>query len=178
MQALNLKAVLLAVSLIGASATAFANPVVSGDLNVSPDAENYTFTHLTLIAGGGSFNDWVEFTIDGNRDLNASLSGASSGKITFTAFDLYDVKDLSATALAIGDIHAFAPTLSAGGLSASVDGPATYWIHVAGTYTGNATYNGNITAIAAVPEPSTYGMLALGLGLIGFAARGRSKFSA
>ncbi|MPS48657.1 FxDxF family PEP-CTERM protein [Methylobacillus sp.] len=175
MKAMNFKAILLAVSLIGASAGAYANPVVSGDLNVSPDAENYTFTHLTLIEGGGSINDWLKFTIDGDRPLfSASLSGTSSGSISFTAFNLYDAEN--GTLLSTGDVFAPIPQLSFGGLTGGVDGPATYWINIVGTYTGNATYNGNIAA--AVPEPSTYGMLALGLGLIGFAARGRSKFSA
>ncbi|MCB5189426.1 FxDxF family PEP-CTERM protein [Methylobacillus arboreus] len=174
MKAMNLKAILLAVSLIGASASAFAHPVVSVDLNSAADAENYNFEHNTLINGGGAINDWFSFDVFGNRDLSASLSGTSSGSIAFTAFNLYDAQ--GGNLLSTGDIFALNAKLSFAGLSGSVEGPATYWINIVGTYSGNATYSGTIAA--AVPEPSTYGMLALGLGLIGFAARSRSKFSA
>ena len=177
----NLKAILLAVSLIGASATAFANPVLGPDQNLSADAETYDFAHEGF-ANDGAFIHWLSFDVYGPRDLSADVSGNAAGSNTFafTGFDLYAADQT--TLLTAGDVLSLSAKLSFGGLSATVDGPATYWLKISGTSTTagitQAKYNGNITTIAAVPEPSTYGMLALGLGLIGFAARGRSKFSA
>ncbi|MDR5172774.1 PEP-CTERM sorting domain-containing protein [Methylobacillus flagellatus] len=176
---MNFKAILLAVSLIGASAGAYANPVlVGGDQNASPDIEVYNFAHEGFI-GDGSFTHWLAFTVDGDRFLNATFSASTPvGAISFTNFDLYTAID--GTLLSTGNTSSPLPSLSFGYLTGNVDGPATYWLKIAGSATipsgFNATYAGTITA--AVPEPSTYGMLALGLGLIGFAARSRSKFSA
>ena len=44
-----------------------------------------------------------------------------------------------------------------------------------GTFTTPPGYNGSITVTSAVPEPTTYGMLLGGLGLLGFMARRKSK---
>ena len=175
----NIKAILLAVSLIGASATAFANPVLGTDQNASPDIETYDFAHLGF-SEDGAFTHWLSFDVEGPRNLSAAISGNASGSNTFsfTGFDLYD--NQNGNLIASGDVSGLLGKIAFGGLNADVGGPATYWLKISGTSTTfgatQAIYNGNITA--AVPEPSTYGMLALGLGLIGFAARGRSKFSA
>jgi len=48
-----------------------------------------------------------------------------------------------------------------------------YFLKVTGTLGGTGSYNGNITLATAVPEPETYGMMAVGLGLMGFVARRR-----
>ena len=185
MQGLNLKAVLLAVSLIGASASAYANPVLGPDQSASPNIETYDFAHAGF-ADDGAFTHWLSFTVDGPRNLSAAISGNASGGNTFffTGFDLYTAynDDVLSTVgrIAVGDVSNLFGKIAFGGQNADVGGPATYWLKISGTSNtvGDtlAIYNGNITA--AVPEPSTYGMLALGLGLIGFAARGRSKFSA
>lgn len=174
MKTMNLKAILLAVSLIGAAATAQAAPTVSGDTNPAANNENYTFQHLTLAAG--DFDDWISFTIDGYRDLSAAISASSTTGISFSAFNLYAADKTSL--LAEGLVTNPFPTLAFAGLTASAISPNTYWINIVGTNTLSSNYNGSIALTAAVPEPSTYGMLALGLGLVGFAARSRSKFSA
>lgn len=174
MKTMNLKAILLAVSLIGAAVTAQAAPTVSGDTNPAANNENYTFEHLTLPAG--AFNDWISFSIDGYRDLSAAISATSTSGISFSAFNLYAADQT--TLLVTGLVGNPFPTLAFGGLTASAIAPTSYWINIVGTNTASSNYNGSIALTAAVPEPSTYGMLALGLGLVGFAARSRSKFSA
>lgn len=174
MNAMNLKAILLAVSLIGAAATAQANPVISGDTNPAANNENYTFEHQS--PAPGDFSHWISFTIDGYRDLVASISATSTTGISFSAFDLYAADQT--TLVAAGEVNNFLPKLAFGGLTAQAIAPTTYWINIVGTNSFSSNYNGSIALTAAVPEPSTYGMLALGLGLVGFAARSRSKFSA
>ena len=176
MKAMNLKAILLAVSLIGAAASANAAAVITFDADESTaSAQVYSFQSTGLT--GGTFNDWISFTVDNYADLSASISGSGSKNITFTAFNLYANKT-DVDALSIGDLLQYSAKLSYGALEVESVSPATYWINIKGTYAGATSYNGNITLTAAVPEPSTYGMLALGLGLVGFAARSRSKFSA
>ncbi|PHV05439.1 hypothetical protein CSQ96_21200 [Janthinobacterium sp. BJB412] len=58
-----------------------------------------------------------------------------------------------------------------------------YAIHAAGTATGVLQYNPDLQgwqqfALAPVPEPTTWGMLALGLGVVGFAAKRRKAGAA
>ncbi|WP_334107862.1 FxDxF family PEP-CTERM protein [Methylobacillus sp.] len=181
----NIKAILLAVSLIGASATAFANPVIQGgDQSPSADIETYHFAHEGF-GTDGAFTHWLPFDVEGYRNLSADISGNASGGNTFslTGFDLFTSRDELGNGVGLitnGEVNGLFGKIAFGGLNADVSGPATYWLRISGNSNtlGNtlAIYSGNITA--AVPEPSTYGMLALGLGLIGFAARGRSKFSA
>ncbi|MGY1489635.1 FxDxF family PEP-CTERM protein [Methylobacillus pratensis] len=185
MKAMNLKAILLAVSLIGASAGAYANPaLVGGDQNSSPDVEVYNFAHTGFI-GNGVFSHILDFTVNGDRLLNASITASTPvGEISFTGFKLFSVVDGVVVGPELGyianDITNPLPQFSFGFLTSNVSGPASYRLVIEGNAVlpqgFNGTYTGTITA--AVPEPSTYGMLALGLGLIGFAARSRSKFSA
>lgn len=175
MKAMNLKAILLAVSLIGATASAQAAAVVEFDADNSTATEQlYTFQSKNLT--GGSFDDWISFSVDSYAALSAGINGNSTKSVIFTAFDLYDAQN--GTRLTIGDLLSYSAKLTYGAIEVDSIAPAQYWINIKGTYTGIPSYNGNIALIAAVPEPSTYGMLALGLGLIGFAARSRSKFSA
>jgi hypothetical protein len=56
---------------------------------------------------------------------------------------------------------------------ASVSAPFVF--NLAGTATAGALYDGNITITSAVPEPTTYGMLLGGLGIMGFLARRKAK---
>jgi hypothetical protein len=59
-------------------------------------------------------------------------------------------------------------------LSASGLGAGSYYVEIDGKVVGNGggSYGSDLTiAVAAVPEPATYAMLAAGLGLMGFGAR-------
>lgn len=170
----NLKALFLAIALMGAAATTQAGVTLSTDTNPSPDNENYTFENVNIADGG--FDDWFSFTITGYRNLSAAISGSSTTGISFSAFDLYAADQT--TVIASGLVTNPFPTLAFAGLYADAISPTTYWIRITGTNTLTSNYNGSLALTAAVPEPSTYGMLALGLGLIGFAVHKRSKFSA
>ena len=185
MQTLNLKAILLAVSLIGASASVYANPQITaeGDTNPSSLGESYAFEHVGFVGTGAEFTHWLAFDLESTRnELTAGLVGsavAPGNSIVFASFGLYNAMN-DAGFIQAGTVDDFGAKLAYGGIDYTGNlAGGTYYLKIVGTAvsTGNnlATYAGTITT--AVPEPSTYGMLALGLGLIGFAARGRSKFS-
>lgn len=180
----NLKTILLAVSLIGASATAYANPQITaeGDTNPSALGETYAYEHVGFVGNGTEFTHWLAFDLDSARSfLSATLSGSTTSlgtSISFTSFDLYGAQN-DAGFIKAGDVNSFGATLSFGGIDYTGDlAGGTYYLKIVGTAVSTqnnlATYAGTITT--AVPEPSTYGMLALGLGLIGFATRSRAKF--
>ena len=182
----NLKAILLAASLIGASASAYANPQITaeGDTNPSALGETYAYEHVGFVGDGATFTHWLAFNLESARsELSATLAGSAvlaGNSIAFDSFGLYSAQDDS-TLIQAGSTTDFGMKLAFGGIDYT--GPAllaggTYYLRIVGTAVsseGNlATYAGTITT--AVPEPSTYGMLALGLGLIGFATRSRAKF--
>lgn len=182
----NLKAILLAVSLIGASASAYANPQITaeGDTNPSALGETYAYEHIGFVGDGTEFTHWLAFNLESARsELSATLAGSAvlaGNSIVFDSFGLYSAQDAS-TLIQAGSVTDFGMKLAFGGIDYT--GPAllaggTYYLRIVGTAVSSennlATYAGTITT--AVPEPSTYGMLALGLGLIGFATRSRANF--
>lgn len=174
MQAMKLNTTLIAIAMLGVSGSAMALPAISGDLNPSPDAEYFTFSHHV----GGDFTDWISFAVEGDRKLRATVYGQSNiylSSLTFNQFDLYD--SVEGNLLATGSID-FIGRHGSGILNATVTGAATYWLKISGNFTVAAWpgyegtdgyYSGSI--LSPVPEPSTYAMLGLGLGLLGFAAR-------
>ncbi|ABE49400.1 MULTISPECIES: FxDxF family PEP-CTERM protein [Methylobacillus] len=155
-------------------------PVTGGNIHFGNDFD-------TL----GEFTDVFQFTLTEPTDVTGT---ASSTYLTIGSL-LYQGIDLTSVVLSGGSSVENTVSYYFDGGSSSTNTWTFSGINLtAGTYTltikgeagltsiptAQASYGGNLTFTAAVPEPSTYGMLALGLGLVGFAARSRrnaSKFA-
>jgi hypothetical protein len=164
-----LKSFVLAATIALASVSANAAVTSSADLDSFSDSEFYTFNSIGTV--GSSFSDYLALSVLGNRDLVGSVSATSTGKIAFTAFDLV-ASDLSV--LSFGTLTSAGPRLAFGGLE-SLASAGSYFIHIAGTSTGTAGYNGTLSLVSPVPEPEAGAMMLVGLGLMGFVARRRKS---
>lgn len=139
---------------------------------------------------GETFMDKFTFTLTGDFDSAASVTSSYLNSKTIKDLDITGfslnlinpVTNAVITTYAGTDITAPGVNqtdnwqLTAMGLTAG-----TYVIEVAGKVVGNGggAFGSDLTispsAVAAVPEPATYGMMLGGLGLIGFIARRRKS---
>lgn len=126
-----------------------------------------TFQHNNV---NMTFTDSYNFSLpvgsSGNGAAN-TISLGSQGQVIFDAFTLYET---SAGLLGSG---------ATGGTSSSLSFsngavPGAYTLNVNGHKTSDSagSYAGNVV-VSPVPEPKTYAMMLLGLGLMGFSARRR-----
>jgi hypothetical protein len=173
-------AVLFAGATFGSSAAMAKTPV-----DISHPAEA-----LTLLDGtadfGSSFSagnnkniflDEFTFSFDGSSNIDALLSSTSSSAATgldITSVALYGTNGLVASfqQLESGKTDRWqlnGTNFAAGNYSIKVGGTAVSG--KAGSFAGNLN-------VSAVPEPTTYGMMLGGLGLLGFMARRRKNAAA
>lgn len=157
-------------------------PVSSGTLDASGAYSFGFYSTFTSDDYQGVFINDFEVDVTTSFDSGASVTAnyTSTQDLRLSSFDLLRLNgDGSLTTVASGsnllpgqklDLWAFNTTNFAAG---------TYYLEVKGTVLGTAggSYGGsiNITPTSAVPEPTTYGMLLGGLGLIGFVARRKKQ---
>ena len=135
---------------------------------------------------GTTFTDTFNFTLTAATDITgtASSSYLTIGQFVFSGVDLTSVTLASQSGTETSLVYNFgsgsfttntwtfsAANLAAGSYSLIVSGVSGF----ASTVDAKSSYGGSLTFTPAVPEPETYGMLALGLGLVGFAARRRQN---
>jgi hypothetical protein len=136
--------------------------------------------NFSLTPGAGAFDDQVTFTITGPATFtiaNATNTFAStSDQITNWQASIYDSVDgivgNGDDLLLFGPQAAGAcfgvPNCQTVGGSGFLDGPGLFYADFTGVGSGTSGYSGNISTIAAVPEPTTWAMMLLGfLGVAG-----------
>lgn len=162
--------VVIAAALAMASVSSFADSF-SGTLTLPGGTEAFGRSPL-----GPSFTDTYTFTLAGSSFLtSSSVTSAVVGAadIDFTGVFFNNILTPATHidfAMFLGDpfeTYGVANLLLAAG---------TYELHINGSQTPTrASYGGNLTVTAAIPEPETYALMLAGLGAMGFMARRRKN---
>lgn len=149
---------------------------VSGDAQ-APDVDDYiTATITNNFLGNTSFDDTFLFIIDKNGVGSGGLQTSFATENNFV-----NITDL----IINGVSYASSVVKGSAGQSASINGiniasGAINTIRIVGAFqpsaaNGRGSYTGNLTFSAAVPEASTWAMMMLGMGAVGFGMRRRRK---
>lgn len=172
-------------SLLAACVLAFATlaPAQAADISAAPqplvlidNSAGFFGDSFGLNNNGNTFSDQFTFTV-GDYPFNldaivASLSRSTATGLDISGLGLYSAANaliLSGTQIASGPVDLWQ-------LSGDLLDPGDYYLQVEGAVVsdGAASY-GAAVLLTAVPEPAMLGMLAGGLGLMGFIARRRTR---
>ncbi|MBG6220162.1 MULTISPECIES: FxDxF family PEP-CTERM protein [unclassified Janthinobacterium] len=184
-----LKSLFVAAMFAGSSLAAHAAPVdiSHATVDLTQDLLDYSSSDLLgsfslapgQLAGAGNnfFSDKFTFSVQGLNDLSAlatSLKPSANSGLTLTGFSLRNANGiLFKGALDLINFTAKdqAWSLQSGSMPLAA---GSYFLQIDGYVASPAggSYSG-ILAVTPVPEPETYGMLLVGLGLVGFMARRR-----
>lgn len=128
--------------------------------------DDYTFSFTS----GSSFSSFTSAKVFKVSSGSDTKSGTPSGISDFTAF-LIGPDSLKQSFSVASDVGAKYKELE---LDLDYLKPGNYKIETSGTVTNRGSYAGTFE-VSAVPEPKTYGMLLLGIGLMVVATRRKSN---
>jgi hypothetical protein len=133
---------------------------------------DYAVISGNFLGKNNTFTDFYHFTV-GASDLDAGFY-ANQGKVVGLSIAKFDL------VLAGGGLVA-SSTGAAGNwnIASTLLAPGSYVLEIAGKVTGSASgnYNGTLN-VSPVPEPETYGMMLMGLAMVGVVARRKAKKAA
>jgi hypothetical protein len=167
-----------AAALVGGSAAANAAALVVSPTVLTPPASGNFGNAYNNVAVGTLFNDTFTFSIGGgstasaDAQLSTILLSTGTGNVSFTCDTCSIYLDNPANAFVetlsgTQDAFALAPMLLAPGI--------THTIFVNGQLLSTSgSYAGTVN-VAAVPEATTWAMMLLGFGAMGFAIRRRRR---
>jgi hypothetical protein len=164
---------------------ALAALVAAGTLTVAAPASAATYNNFNPATGTGTygndavstspFSDLFTFVVTKASSLSSSILSSKSGDndVNFSLVQLTGpdgfVADYDEISSGVFEFRTYGPnTIQAG----------TYTLSVQGTSTGIASYTGDFTLSAGVPEPATWGLMILGFGAVGGAMRRRQSVAA
>ncbi|GGY17906.1 PEP-CTERM sorting domain-containing protein [Massilia dura] len=165
---MKLQSLVLAAALTGTFGGASAATI---DIELKGGPVFWTTHEIGATHTAGAFSDTFTFS-----DYSAAASYVTGGLVNTATF----VSDITFTGATLNGINVSYGNLfawSGVGFAEKVTGPLTLTIEgfVKAKGSNTASYGGVFTAISAVPEPSTYGMLIGGMGVLAFAARRRKQ---
>jgi hypothetical protein len=152
-----------ATTTIGSTDVITLNDIGGGFLLGKFDFDHPTAT--TGVEGGGAFLKQYTFTVPtaglASGSIQTSLVGTKG--IEFVSV-LLNGKPFSITDGIVGSIK-------------NIDALAnnTLDIYYNNTFTGSPAFSGQVSFTGAVPEPSTWGLMIMGIGFVGFAMRKRNN---
>ena len=166
---MKLQSLVLAAALAGTFGSAAAKTV---DIDLKGGPLLWTTHEIGATHTAGAFSDTFTFS-----DYTAAASYVTGGLVN-TATWYSDLTFTGATlnGVSVPGLNLFALS-GVGFLNTYVTGPLTLTVNGFVTAKGSntASYGGAFTVLSAVPEPTTYGMLIGGMGVLAFAARRRKQ---
>lgn len=154
----------LALALLATSAYAQSNNVNQiVDVSLVDDAGTAAFSALHSV-GSGAFTDTFTFNVAGDYSAESVLSSIKLDAASNIDFTSATLNGKPYTVVKSGDVEVLQLN------PVNVSGPLTLVVN--GLAATNATYSGTLN-LAAIPEPSTWVILAAGMALVGVSLRRR-----
>jgi hypothetical protein len=165
---MNLKSLVLAAALLPAAiGSAYAENYTSPTIELKGGPTEWS-TFFGTTHTRGAFSDTYTFSYSGASAL------ALGGFANTSFFGLFNIDFSSATLNGVDLNTSNIGPVSGALFAVPVDGLVTLVINGT-TKSDIASYAGTLNLVSAVPEPTTYGMLLGGMGVLAFLARRRKQ---